>query len=99
MRRILAVAAVCGALMPAAAGAQQLRLPRENVLATVGEVQVDSIDLVPVQDGPGRVLRQAISRPSTSNLRFHVTIAEQPAEASWHMEIVPASGVRQRYRP
>jgi hypothetical protein len=99
MSKTLSLAALYVVLGGGVAIAQTLRIDRDKVLAAVGELQPESIDLRPVLPGPGRVLRQSISRPGASSMRLHFLVAQQPAEASWHVEIVPSSGARQRYRP
>jgi Trypsin-like peptidase domain len=99
MRNAITAAAVCLTMLPASAGARQLRIEREKVLATVGQVLPENIELVPALPGPGRVLTQAVSKGATSTLRLHFTITQQPVEPSWHMEIVTRAGARQSYRP
>ena len=99
MRYVVLTAAVCLALHPAPAAARQLRVDPDKVLASVGELQAENIELVPTVGGPGRVFRQAVSKPGTASLRFHVTVVDQPADQSWHMEVASAGGARQHYRP
>jgi len=99
MRFLVLATAVCLALHSAPVAARQLRVDPDRVLASVGEQQAENIEIVPTTAGPGRVFRQAVSKPGTSRLRFHLTIIDQPAEPSWHMEVVSAGGARQRYRP
>lgn len=99
MRKAAAAAGVWLIILTAGADARQLRVERDKVLAAVGEVLPEHIELAPVLPGPGRVLRQAVSKGPTSSLRLHFTIVQQPADPSWHMEIETASGARQRYRP
>jgi hypothetical protein len=32
-------------------------------------------------------------------MRLHVVVVQQPAEPSWHMEVISAAGIRERYQP
>ena len=68
--RYIVLAAACLAIVPAPATARQLRVDPEKVLATVGELQTENIEIVPTVAGPGRVFRQAVSKPGTSRLRL-----------------------------
>jgi len=99
MRKVLSVATACLIVLPAITEAQPLRLDRERVLSTVGDVLPENIALQPTLPGPGLVSRQTVSKDATGSLRLHFTIIEQPSEPSWHLEVASASGARQQLRP
>lgn len=99
MRTLLAATVSLLVMASGVAGAQPMSVERKRVLSIVGEVLDRNIPLEPLQPGPGRVFRQAISAPATSALRLHFTVESQPAEQSWHVEVVAQNGTRQRYRP
>jgi V8-like Glu-specific endopeptidase len=96
MRRTVAqIIAIILLASPGSANAQMpdtIRVEREKVLSTYGEVVSVSVPLYPVLKGTGRIFRQGMSRSGAAALRLHFKVENPTPTPTWSVQVLDRQG-------